>query len=84
MRDLLDTNRLARKEGAFYEIYDALEEGGVQMIVTPEMDYHFGNDEHLLLGVKGTIDAAARRWLVKNMKRARMAKAGRGGLSRRE
>ena len=80
-----DTNRLARHELAAQQIHAVFEAHGV-LLVTPTMDYDYGNLQHrLMLGLLGSIEAYAKRWLVMNMKRAREAKArqGKWGLSAR-
>jgi len=73
-----DTNRLARSELAAQQIHAALEARGVAL-VTPAMEYDYSNLQHrLMLGLLGSIEAYAKRWLVMNMRRAREARAQRG------
>ena len=73
-----DLNRLARDELAAQQIHAVFEAYGVRL-VTPAMEYDYSNLQHrLMLGLLGSIEAYAKRWLVLNMKRARDAKKGRG------
>jgi len=73
-----DTNRLARHELAAQRIHAVLEQHHV-LLVTPAMEYDYANLQHrLMLGLLGSIEAYAKRWLVMNMRRAREAKAARG------
>ena len=73
-----DVNRLARDELVSQRIYQVLEEHRVRLI-TPQMEYDWGNLQHrLMLGLLGSIEAYAKRWLTMNMKRARHAKKARG------
>jgi DNA invertase Pin-like site-specific DNA recombinase len=73
-----DVNRLARSELAAQQIHAVLEAAGVAL-VTPAMDYDYGNLQHrLMLGLLGSIEAYAKRWLVQNMKRARDSRKLRG------
>jgi len=73
-----DTNRLARHELAAQQIHAVLEAHGV-LLVTPAMEYDYANLQHrLMLGLLGSIEAYAKRWLVGNMRRARQAKKDRG------
>jgi DNA invertase Pin-like site-specific DNA recombinase len=73
-----DVNRLARDELAAQQIHAVLEAHGV-LLVTPAMEYDYANLQHrLMLGLLGSIEAYAKRWLVMNMKRAREAKKQRG------
>ena len=73
-----DVNRLARHELAAQQIHAVLESHGV-LLVTPAMEYDYANLQHrLMLGLLGSIEAYAKRWLVGNMKRARDAKKQRG------
>jgi len=78
-----DTNRLARHELAAQQIHAVLEAHGVRL-VTPSMEYEYSNLQHrLMLGLLGSIEAYAKRWLVGNMRRHReaQAKTGRWGES---
>jgi len=73
-----DVNRLARHELAAQQIHAVLESHGV-LLVTPAIDYEYTNLQHrLMLGLLGSIEAYAKRWLVANMRRARQAKKARG------
>ncbi len=73
-----DVNRLARDELVSQRIYQVLEEHRVRLI-TPQMEYDWGNLQHrLMLGLLGSIEAYAKRWLTMNMKRARHTKKARG------
>ena len=73
-----DLNRLARDELAAQQIHAVLEAHGVRLI-TPAMEYDYSNLQHrLMLGLLGSIEAYAKRWLVMNMRRARDAKKQRG------
>jgi DNA invertase Pin-like site-specific DNA recombinase len=73
-----DLNRLARSELAAQRIHDVLESHGVAL-VTPAMDYDYSNLTHrLMLGIFGSVEAYAKRWLVANLARGRAAKCVRG------
>lgn len=73
-----DVNRLARDELVSQRIYQVLEQHHVRLI-TEQMEYDWNNLQHrLMLGLMGSIEAYAKRWLVMNMKRARDNKKARG------
>jgi site-specific DNA recombinase len=73
-----DTNRLARHELAAQQIHAVLEAHGVSL-VTPAMEYEYANLQHrLMLGLLGSIEAYAKRWLVQNMRKHREAKKQAG------
>jgi DNA invertase Pin-like site-specific DNA recombinase len=76
-----DTNRLSRRSLVMQQILADFEDARIRLI-TLGRDYDCSNDDDLMiLGVWGSFDQRAKRWLVDNMRRAREAKSQRGAWS---